>query len=82
MEGKIPIKVVADDAVDPKFGTGVVKVTPGHDPTDFEIGKRHDLPVRSVIGFDGKMNERPASTRGSTASRRASGSSRTCRPSA
>jgi valyl-tRNA synthetase len=41
--------------VDPKFGTGVIKVTPGHDPTDFEIGKRHHLPVRTVIGFDGKM---------------------------
>jgi valyl-tRNA synthetase len=41
--------------VDPKFGTGVIKVTPGHDPTDFEIGRRHKLPIRTVIGFDGKM---------------------------
>jgi valyl-tRNA synthetase len=57
VEGTITLKVVADAAVDPKFGTGVIKVTPGHDPTDFEIGKRHDLPVRSVIGFDGKMTE-------------------------
>jgi valyl-tRNA synthetase len=57
VEGTITLKVVADDAVDPKFGTGVIKVTPGHDPTDFEIGKRHNLPVRSVIGFDGKMTE-------------------------
>ena len=55
VEGSIEIRVVADTAVDPKFGTGVVKVTPGHDPTDFEIGKRHGLPARSVIGFDGKM---------------------------
>jgi valyl-tRNA synthetase len=55
MEGPIEIRVVADAAVDPKFGTGVVKVTPGHDPTDFEIGKRHGLPARTVIGFDGKM---------------------------
>jgi valyl-tRNA synthetase len=55
VEGTITLRVVADDAVDPKFGTGVIKVTPGHDPTDFEIGRRHDLPVRSVIGFDGKM---------------------------
>ena len=38
-----------------KFGTGVIKVTPGHDATDFEIGRRHNLPIRSVIGFDGKM---------------------------
>jgi valyl-tRNA synthetase len=55
VEGTITIRVVADAAVDPKFGTGVIKVTPGHDPTDFEIGKRHNLPIRTVIGFDGKM---------------------------
>ena len=55
VEGTITLRVVADEAVDPKFGTGVIKVTPGHDPVDFEIGRRHDLPVRSVIGFDGKM---------------------------
>ena len=57
VEGTIRIKVVADEAVDPKFGTGVIKVTPGHDPTDFEIGRRHNLPVRTVIGFDGRMTE-------------------------
>jgi valyl-tRNA synthetase len=55
VDGPVQIRVVADAAVDPKFGTGVIKVTPGHDPTDFEIGKRHGLPVRTVIGFDGKM---------------------------
>src|SRR5262245_24789055 len=55
VEGTITLQVVADTAVDPKFGTGVIKVTPGHDPTDFEIGRRHNLPARSVIGFDGKM---------------------------
>jgi valyl-tRNA synthetase len=55
VDGPVSIKVVADEAVDPDFGTGVVKVTPGHDPVDFEIGRRHDLPVRTVIGFDGKM---------------------------
>ena len=55
VDGTIAVKVVADDAVDPKFGTGVIKVTPGHDPVDFEIGRRHGLPVRTVIGFDGKM---------------------------
>src|SRR5262249_39624011 len=55
VEGTITLQVVADAAVDPKFGTGVIKVTPGHDPTDFEIGRRHNLPARSVIGFDGRM---------------------------
>jgi valyl-tRNA synthetase len=55
VQGPITIQVVADDAVDPKFGTGVIKVTPGHDPVDFEIGRRHNLPIRTVIGFDGKM---------------------------
>src|SRR5262249_31585408 len=55
VDGDIDIKVVADEAVDPEFGTGVIKVTPGHDPTDFEIGRRHNLPIRTVIGFDGKM---------------------------
>jgi valyl-tRNA synthetase len=55
VDGNIRVKVVADAAVDPKFGTGVIKVTPGHDPVDFEIGRRHKLPVRTVIGFDGKM---------------------------
>jgi valyl-tRNA synthetase len=57
VQGTVSIKVVADEAVDPEFGTGVIKVTPGHDPTDFEIGKRHGLPVRTVIGFDGRMTE-------------------------
>ena len=57
VEGTIRMKVVADAAVDPKFGTGVIKVTPAHDPADFEIGRRHGLEVRQVIGFDGRMNE-------------------------
>lgn len=55
--GKATITVVADESVDPEFGTGVVKVTPAHDFTDFETGRRHNLPMRQVIGFDGKMNE-------------------------
>jgi valyl-tRNA synthetase len=55
VDGNISVKVVADEAVDPEFGTGVIKVTPGHDQVDFEIGKRHGLPIRTVIGFDGKM---------------------------
>src|SRR6059036_4038220 len=55
VDGTIAMRVVADEAVDPKFGTGVIKVTPGHDPVDFEIGKRYGLPIRTVIGFDGRM---------------------------
>ena len=55
VDGNISVRVVADEAVDPEFGTGVIKVTPGHDPVDFEIGRRHGLPIRTVIGFDGKM---------------------------
>lgn len=50
------IPVVADDAVDPAFGTGAVKVTPGHDPNDFEIGKRAGLPAINVMSTDGAMN--------------------------
>jgi len=50
-----PIPIIADDFVDPKFGTGCVKVTPAHDPNDFEMGLRHKLPVTLVIGPDGKM---------------------------
>jgi valyl-tRNA synthetase len=54
--GKAKIKVIADESVDPKFGTGVVKITPAHDFNDFETGKRHKLPLKQVIGFDGQMN--------------------------
>src|SRR5580704_5834919 len=54
--GKAKIKVIADEMVDPTFGTGVVKITPAHDFNDYETGKRHNLEMRQVIGFDGKMN--------------------------
>jgi valyl-tRNA synthetase len=50
------IPIVADDAVDPTFGTGAVKVTPGHDPNDFEIGRRQGLPAINVMNTDGTMN--------------------------
>jgi valyl-tRNA synthetase len=50
------IPILADSAVDPAFGTGAVKVTPAHDPTDYEIGKRHDLPVIDVMHPDGTMS--------------------------
>ncbi len=49
------IPIVADDAVERDFGTGAVKITPAHDPTDNAIGERHALPMPTVIGFDGKM---------------------------
>jgi valyl-tRNA synthetase len=49
------IKIIADEAVDPNFGTGALKITPGHDQTDFEIGQRHGLPVLSVIDKRGMM---------------------------
>ena len=51
------IPIVADEYVDPEFGTGMVKITPGHDPNDFEVGQRHSLPIETVIGFDAKMTE-------------------------
>lgn len=52
-----PIPVIADDYVDMKFGTGVVTVTPGHDPNDFEVAKRHNLPVIDLITTEGKMSD-------------------------
>jgi len=57
LSGVFKMKVVGDRHVDPKFGTGVVKVTPAHDPNDFEVGKRHNLAVKSVIDMNGKLNE-------------------------
>ena len=50
------IPVVADEYVDMEFGTGVVKITPAHDPNDFEVGKRHDLPVINVLNDDATIN--------------------------
>jgi valyl-tRNA synthetase len=49
------IPIIEDEHVDPEFGTGLVKITPYHDPNDFEMGQRHGLPGIRVIGFDGKM---------------------------
>lgn len=53
------IPVIGDSLVDPEFGTGALKVTPGHDPTDFEIGEKHDLATISVIDREGKMINTP-----------------------
>jgi valyl-tRNA synthetase len=55
VERRVP--VIADERVEPEFGTGVLKVTPGHDPTDFEIGRAHGLPEPMVIGPDALMSE-------------------------
>lgn len=52
-----PIPVVGDEAVALDFGTGALKITPGHDPTDFEVGQRHGLPVINAMNLDGTLNE-------------------------
>jgi valyl-tRNA synthetase len=59
---KLPIigrefPVIADELVDPEFGTGCVKVTPAHDPNDFEMGQRHQLPFINIMNKDGTLNE-------------------------
>ena len=54
------IPVIADEYVDPEYGTGVVKITPAHDPNDFEIGQRHNLESIQVIDFDGTMINVPS----------------------
>jgi valyl-tRNA synthetase len=51
------LPVIADEHVDPEFGTGALKITPGHDPADFEIGRRHGLEEVTVIGEDGRMTD-------------------------
>ena len=51
------LPIIADDHVDPEFGTGALKITPGHDPADFEIGRRHGLAEVTVIGEDGRMSD-------------------------
>ena len=55
MNRRIPI--IADDYVDKNFGTGAVKITPAHDPNDFEVGQRHNLAAVRVMNYDGTMNE-------------------------
>ena len=51
------LPIIADTYVDPQFGTGVVKVTPAHDPNDYEMGLRHNLPMINIMTPDGKINE-------------------------
>lgn len=62
--GIIKLRVIADNFVNPKFGTGVVKVTPAHDKNDFEAGLRHNLPIRSVINLEGKLNKKAGKYQG------------------
>jgi valyl-tRNA synthetase len=49
------VSIIADERVEPGFGTGALKITPGHDPVDFEIGRDHQLEELTVIGLDGRM---------------------------
>ncbi|MBC7564743.1 valine--tRNA ligase [Candidatus Saccharibacteria bacterium] len=58
------IEIIADDYVETGFGTGAVKITPAHDPNDFEVGKRHDLERIQVINFDGTMMNVPEQFKG------------------
>lgn len=58
------ISVIADSYVEMEFGTGVVKITPAHDPNDFEIGLRHNLPMINIMNDDGTLNENAAEYKG------------------
>ena len=58
------IPVIADDAVDTSFGTGALKITPAHDPTDLEVAQRHNLPLVDIMNPDGTMNENAGPYRG------------------
>ncbi len=60
-----PIRIIADDFVDPEFGTGAVKVTPAHDPNDYQMGKRHNLEFINVLNPDGSCNENAGDYQGS-----------------
>lgn len=66
VNGPFDIQVVADEMVDPKFGTGVVKVTPAHSFDDWDVAQRHNLPAVRVINHDGTMNEHTGRFRGMT----------------
>jgi valyl-tRNA synthetase len=58
------IPIIADELVDPAFGTGCVKVTPAHDPNDFEMGQRHNLPFINIMNKDGTLNENAGTFQG------------------
>jgi len=52
------IPIIADEYVDREFGTGALKITPGHDPNDYTLGKKHNLPIINIMNKDGTMNEK------------------------
>jgi valyl-tRNA synthetase len=58
------IPIISDELVDPEFGTGCVKVTPAHDPNDFEMGQRHQLPFINIMNKDGSLNENAGAFQG------------------
>lgn len=58
------LPIISDELVDPKFGTGALKITPGHDPVDFEIGEKHRLAVSSIIDFNGRLTNVPTDYQG------------------
>ncbi len=64
VERRVP--VITDERIDPEFGTGALKVTPGHDPVDFAIGRDHELPEPVAIGANGRMNEEAGDLAGLT----------------
>src|SRR5205814_3908697 len=64
VERRVP--VIADERVESDFGSGALKITPGHDPVDYEIGRDHGLPELTVIGPDGHMNEEAGELAGLT----------------
>ncbi len=66
VNGPFKVRVIADEHVDPGFGTGVVKVTPAHDFNDWEMGQRHGLPAIQVIDLNGKLTERAGKFAGMT----------------
>lgn len=66
LNGPFELQVIADEMVDPEFGTGVVKITPAHDYNDAEVAKRHNLPAVRVINHDGRMNHRAGKFEGMT----------------
>ncbi len=61
-----PIPLVADEWAKPEMGTGCVKITPAHDPNDYEVGLRRDLPMPNILNFDGTLNENAGPYRGLT----------------
>lgn len=60
------MNIIEDSFVDPEFGTGIVKITPAHDKNDYEVAKRHNLPVINLIELNGRLNENAGELEGST----------------